>query len=390
MNTTGARPAPRFGPEVWATVAARDWSLWDLWFCVIAVVDHGGDLDALAAFFVEGLRAVGAIHGRDANEAKLSHVRDLGKRLAAAGLAPGDLAVDAVVADQKVMRRAREKVLASSHLEGRARSPAMTDTPRVLLSRRARYGHWAAFPSDPMRWFEKFRPTVERKDSVTAAKTFAIVERLERRLDDLDGPRRTLADRLGLYRAFHTAALELADASDDSYGNIGHARTDAWLAYLAIDWRSTGIASEAYWRDLCELLIWEPYAVDYRYEDAWFRAARATDIDVIEAILLDLEAEHRAAVLDYEADAALGAIADLYVATNARDRFTSVARRLGSRAWRPVVAMAQSQLEARSKRGAVEVFRAADRPGPQREHIRRRCLDMTGVDLAIEARDRTR
>lgn len=313
MNPPAAKPVQRFGPETWAEVAGRDWSLWDLWFCAIAVADHRGELDALARAFADDLRSVGGLHRRDANEAKLSHARDLAERLTATGLAPVDVATPAVVADQKVMRRAREKVLRSSHLEGRACTPA-----------------------------------------------------------------------------FHTAGLEFADAADDSYGNVGQARTDAWLTYLAIDWRATAIEPEVYWRDLCELRLWEPYAVDHQHENAWFRSARTADIDLIEAILLDLEEEHRNAVLDHQADDAVDALADLYLATTARARYVSAARRIGSRSWRPIVAMAESHLKARDSSGALEVFRAADQAGFHRDHLRRRCLAMTGVDLATETEGTTR
>ena len=40
-------PVRVYGPETWGTVAGCDWSWWDLWFCVIVVKDHGGNLAAL-------------------------------------------------------------------------------------------------------------------------------------------------------------------------------------------------------------------------------------------------------------------------------------------------------------------------------------------------------
>ena len=39
---TEQEPVRVYGPETWGTVAGRDWSWWDLWFCLIAVKDHGG------------------------------------------------------------------------------------------------------------------------------------------------------------------------------------------------------------------------------------------------------------------------------------------------------------------------------------------------------------
>jgi hypothetical protein len=103
---------------------------------------------------------------------------------------------------------------------------------------------------------------------------------------------------------------------------------------------------------------------------------------MIEAILLALESEHRRVVLDYEADAALEALADLYLATKTRDRYVDAAHRLGSRSWRHIEAMATSQWSSGDRDGAIAVFRAADQHGWHRDHLRAKCLAMTGVDLA--------
>jgi hypothetical protein len=380
---SGVKPkrVQRFGPELWERRAGHDWSLWDLWLCYVAVRDHGGELGPLGQSFADEIRERGATGG-DASEAKLSHVRDLQARLEVAGLAPPDLADAGVLADKSIARRARDKVSGRVWLEDRARTPAMIDTPRRRFAHRARYGHWPAFPSDPAPWFEKFRPTVDRKGSVSKWKTSTVVDRLEKRLGDLDGPRRSLPDRLALYRAFHTGALELADRVDHSDGSIDMARTDAWLTYLAIDWREAGMEPDAYWRDLCELRLWEPYGLDYQHEGAWFGSARAGDVAVVEPILLALEQEHRDAVLDYPADEALVALADLHVAAGSRDRYVGAARRLGSRAWHPIETMARSQLDAGDRAGAVAVFEAADQPGRHQKHLREKCRSLTGVDLA--------
>lgn len=107
VTDSKAKRVNRFGPELWEQRAGRDWSLWDLWFCVVAVRDHDGDLDALAAVFVDSIRRPGA-ESRDASEAKLSHLHDLHARLDAAGLTPPDLADADVLADKRISTRARE------------------------------------------------------------------------------------------------------------------------------------------------------------------------------------------------------------------------------------------------------------------------------------------
>ncbi len=57
------------------------------------------------------------------------------------------------------------------------------------------------------------------------------------------------------------------------------------------------------------------------------------------------------------------------------------ARRLGSDHWMPIVALAESATAAGRKELAVEVFRAADQPSLHRDHLRERCLKLTGVRL---------
>lgn len=81
----------------------------------------------------------------------------------------------------------------------------------------------------------------------------AVVDTHWQRLRRLDGPRRTLPDRLALYRAFHTVGIELAERIDDSYGVVGELREEAYHRYLGIDWRATGIDPTDYRSDLCEL-----------------------------------------------------------------------------------------------------------------------------------------
>jgi hypothetical protein len=73
---------PIYGPEPWATTSKTAWSYWDLWFCVVALADHDGDLGALAEAIEEGGRLSG---GRTA-EAKLSHLDDLKRRMLQAGI----------------------------------------------------------------------------------------------------------------------------------------------------------------------------------------------------------------------------------------------------------------------------------------------------------------
>ena len=126
---------------------------------------------------------------------------------------------------------------------------------------------------------------------VNKYKSFDVVDRLVSRLAELDGPRRQFVDRVSLHRGFHTAGLVLADRTDDSHGNVGEARTTAWATYLSLDWRSAGVEPAGYWRDLCALLIWEPYAIDHQAETAWFTQVHADEIGLVAQILREFEAD---------------------------------------------------------------------------------------------------
>jgi len=238
--TDPPRRAPVYGPEPWATVAGTDWCHFDRWFALVAVKDFSGDLDAIEAELVGRLRST--FDSRRDTEAKLSHLEDLRARLLAADIDASALAA-ADEPDTATVTKARRKVRDQA-LEDRAMTAAMRDTPRARLTRRARYGHWDRFPVNPDRWYDKLagrRPTAH----ITKGRTFALTDQLRGRLDRHDGPRRAVADRLALYRAFHTVGVELAERGDDSYGNIGELRLAAFRTYLSIDWAAAGMKPRA-------------------------------------------------------------------------------------------------------------------------------------------------
>lgn len=389
MSPTAApRRPPVFGPEPWATVGEREWCHWDLWYCLVAVLDHGGDLEGVEATFVAGLRD--PLWGRDAVEAKLSHLADLRTRLLEAGLSPAELVPPDARTDKALVSKARRKV-AGREIEGRAMTPAMVDTPRARLIRRARTGRWEAFPVDPARFYRSFRRHVEVKEHISKGRSFAVVRRVEQLLRALDREDLRTAERLALYRAFHTAGLELADRADDSYGVVGELRRDGWRKYLRIDWQSIGMASELYWADLCDLVVFEVYALEFEEETLPWTRVPAGQAELIESILHSLEAECRGHHLNYQADEALQQLAWLSVARRRFSRYAWVASALGTDHWREVEALAQSALRSNRRDLAVEVFRAADRPGWHRDRLRARCIALTGVDPSDgEAGERTR
>lgn len=374
MTGTHRRP-PIFGPEPWTTVAGADWCHFDRWFAIVAIGDFGGDLDALEGDLIGRLRS---LHGREDVEAKLSHLADLRDRLGAAGIDAGVLAA-ADEADKATLAKARRKVL-DQGLEGRSMTPAMSDTPSARLRRRALYGHWDRFPVSPDRWYEKLAGR-RAATHVPKGRTFALTRQFGERLARLDGPRRTEAERLALYRAFHTVGVELAERGDDSYGTIGELRLEAFRTYLNIDWAAAGMEPEHRWQDLCELLVSEVYALTYEQETLAFRHVPAGQADLIEDILLGLADEWQAAYQDYQAAEALQLVAWLHIAGRRYSRYAGAAHRLGSEHWMPIVALAESAAAAGRRELAIEVFRAADQPGMHRDHLRDRCIRLTGIRL---------
>jgi hypothetical protein len=374
MSGTPRRP-PVFGPEPWTTIAGLDWCHFDRWFAIVAAGDFGGDLDALEAVLIGRLRS---LHGRGDVEAKLSHLADLRDRLRAAGIDAAVLAA-ADEPDKATVIKARRKVL-DHGLEDRAKTPAMHDTPSARLRRRALYGYWDRFPVNPDNWYEKLAGR-RAPTHVPKNRTFALTRQLGERLARLDGPRRTEADRLALYRAFHTVGVELAERGDDSYGNIGELRLEAFRTYLNIDWAGAGMEPEHRWQDLCELLVSEVYALTYKQETLAFRHVPAGQADLVEGILFGLAGEWRGAYQDYQAAEALQLVAWLHIAGRRYSRYASAAHRLGSDHWMPIVALAESAAAAGRNELAIEVFRAADQPGMQRNHLGERCLRLTGIRL---------
>lgn len=383
MTAGVPRKPPVFGPEPWSELAGRSWSYWDLWFAAVAVADCAGSLDNLEARLVGELRS--HVGGRQDAESKLSHLSDLRARIQDAGLTSADLATSVVLSEKRVLVKARKKV-SDRWLEGRAMTPSMVQTPRVRLVERSRYGRWNAFPVDPALYYKSFRRHVEVKDHISKHKSFTAVARVEERLRSLDQPSLSTAQRLALYRAFHTAGLEMADRTDDSHGNVGQLRADAWHTYLRIDWRAAGIRGEDYWADVCDLIVFEPYALDYKEETFPWRHVRGDETELIEGYLVSLARECASRYLDNQEAEALQQLAWLAVAGRRFTRYVEAATRLGSQHWMPIVAMAESALRSGRRELALEVFRAADRPGSHQEHLRRRCQTLSGVDVSEEKR----
>ena len=370
---SGRRP-PIFGPEPWVERDGMAWSYWDLWFCLVCLIDTNGDWDALEEEIIghDRRRSVASRTW----ERKRSHLLDLRRRLDAAGLAAGDLAGDAL--DDKPLRtKARRKVL-EQDLAGRDLTGPMEDTPRRRLRERAYRGHWAEFPVSPADDYELFVTVIE-----SGRGSFGIAVDLEEEAREgherLDGePARQMA----LWRGLLTAGLQaFLDGLRDSGGAVATFLGEALATYATLPWRQTDIAPAVYWADLCEWCIWEDWGIRHQRDTAPFKGARKGDVELVEGLLWDLEAEHRSHRLDYEAAEAVQLVAWLAVATRSFHLFVPVARRLGAEWWIPVDAVANSAAKANKRDLALEVYAAAIAGGGWHvEHLARRCRDLTGAE----------
>jgi hypothetical protein len=261
-------------------------------------------------------------------ERKLSHLDDLGDRIRAAGVTPETLAGHAD--DRPALRtKARRKVLDQAVNYERELTPGMRRTPRDQLYERALRGRWERFAAAPQPWYDRMVHHLgERPRSKNA--TFGLAKRIETFRERHD--RATASDpahRLAFRRALVTYMYETMARCDDSYGVLGELGGEAMLTYATLPADTAGIMLEDWCEDLCEMLAWEDHGLLLDRETAVFANVHGVLADHAERFLLALSGE------------------------------TAISR------------------------GRVDIaratFAAADRPGMQREYLRKRCTALTGA-----------
>ena len=372
------RTRPIYGPEPWEQVAGQSWSHWDLWFCLVCVTDFEGDWRALENAIVEGRHRS---FGRRDWEAKDSHLHDLEARLLARSVDAPLLA--APHRDHKtVLAKARRKVLEQG-LAGRDLTPYMVNTPRERLRTRALRGHWDRFPVSPKADCDAFAAVIEkaRRQGRGSSRTATALDELAARLDAerADRPAQCLAAWQGLATAIIEAFIGGLRDPEGAYRRCG---ADAIARCATLPWERAGLAAPDFYGDLCELCVWDEWAILHGRETAPFRRVRRGDVPLVEDLLLGIEAEHGAAHLDFQADHAAQLVAWLHVATRTFDRFVPTAERLGSDWWIPVTALAETAIAAGRTELAVQVFAAAtSREGMHRDLLVRKCFALTSRSL---------
>jgi hypothetical protein len=370
---SAASKGPIYGPEPWQARHAAVWGYWDLWFCVVALADHDGDLDALA----EAIEKGGRLSGGGTAEAKLSHLDDLKRRMAAAGI-DAETLVAGEDTDPKIRAKARTKVLKQG-LYPRDMTEPMWHTPRERLYKRALRGRWHLFPVSPEPVYERLSNGLG-EGFRWKGQTFKLARRLQAAIERMDRKTANSApDRLGAGRALVAWCYGAMERCDDSYGVIGELARDALIGYATLSYEPAGIPAEDWCEDLCELLAWEDWGLLHRHETRPFTQLKGRLAEHAEQFMLSLADELRANRLRHQADQTLQNVAYLHIASGRLTRFAPVAEQLGSDHWMAIVALAQAAINRGRADLAREVFAAADQPGLQRDYLRQQCIELTGT-----------
>lgn len=372
-----------FGPEIWKEVRGVSFLYWDRW-CLRLALEEPNGLDGLAGRFDAERRGGKHSYERLDAEAKLSHLDNLKKRLAAIAMAPREVLGGEDAVDKKLLAKSRTKLYEQCLTR---KSPAMCDTPRRRLTARALRGWWHEFPVSPALYETELMRGRDRHAHYDWRLTMWLADNLSCELERLETMATTEADRLAIQRALLTFIVEHMERSDDSHASsLAMVFEDVWKAYLGGSWEQTGILPSVFFRDLVELCVWEDYGlVDEQLRD-FFRSLAPDDAAVVEDVFAAVVPELRDGVFEYQEEKALRYRADFLVAQGARERFIEAAKELGARTWIPILAMAKAAIDAGDRSLALAIFSAADQPGPQRETLRRECANLLGVEVSTPLR----
>jgi len=362
-RTVGKKPAP-LGNDIAFSLSSVPSKLstltyWDLWFALVTEMDFGSDLGQLATHLKERSRK-GCPEGRDSLERKLSHLRDLEKRLSQLGLGIADVLCAAGTLAKSELRRARDRVLERPVREPEW-SKAMRTIPRERRYAQALRGRWSQFPVPPTPYAEKMRSRFKTKGFYSERQTVKVSHRLDGYVDRAN---RLLssgshAEAQALLRAWLTTVIEIMGMADDSCGCIGDSFRRGFRLYQEIPLEKTGITDSVFFPDLLDFLIWEDYGLTNAPIEGYFRRLTPTQGDLCIAHLRRQIGELKADDLDYQSEEALTLLGQV-VAEQARfEQFVEIAREMGSREWLRIIRLVDRAVKRRRRKLAIEVFEAA-------------------------------
>lgn len=382
----GSHPKPSVGKRSSAAPYGTDLALkvkrkgrgqlavgyWDLWMILLADREFDADLDRLAAEMrAQRVRSCPTGLGREEWNGRLSHLRDLQRRLRAGGL---DLAAVLEAAGPLVRqeaRRARRKVMEKPARQAEWSQP-MRATPQKKGFECALYGHWNDFPISPRPYAEEIAANFNGHKFYTERESFSVSRRLDRYITEGKNlaAQGDHAEALAMLRAVLTETIQVMGFADDSCGVIGDSFQAAFREYLAIEPVSTGIDETVFLHDLLMLLIWEDYGLTYRQTDGYFgklsREQGQICIDFLRQQIEHLKAED----LDYQAQEALTLLGQVASEQGRFELFISLAREMKSDHWRRILLLADAAMQGRKRDLAMLVFEAALQPGPHYDYLR--------------------
>src|SRR5208283_668202 len=234
-------------------------SYWDLWFALVAVMMHNGDLDRLADRIKE---EKGFFYDPRSIERKRWHLRDLNRRLEEASVTPTDIVRAAGDLAKTEKRRALKKVSESIHRE-REFSEPMRNTPRKRRFRQAMRGYWDRFPVSPEPYAKTIGAHFQSKTFYSKNASFGIARTLDEYVEEakklLEAGKAAQAQ--AILRGWLTVIVELMAKADDSFGSIGMSFGEGFAIYLKISPDQTGIDERVFFTDLLDFLIWEEYGL---------------------------------------------------------------------------------------------------------------------------------
>jgi hypothetical protein len=372
---TPKKPAP-LGTDPAATVPATQGeslplTYWDVWFVLVAAKDCAGDLNRLAERLGDEKSLLS--FGRESAERKRSHLRDLQKRLAAAGRTLEDVLAAAGALTRTELRRARKRVLEPSERE-REWSEAMHQTPRQRRYAQALRGAWPLFPVSPEPYAAEIWSRFKATGFYGENASFGVARKLDRFLERAD--KLLSAKRYGeaqaLLRAWLTVVIELMELAADSYGCIGDSFHQAFTTYLTIPLAETGIDEAVFFADLLTLLIWEDYGLTRRQTGGYFRGLTQSQGDWCITYLRQVIEELRAEDLTYQGEHALTLLGQVVAEQERFDQFEELARAMGAREWERIVQLADRAVKQRKRALACQVFAAALTSGPHLDFLRKK------------------
>lgn len=331
-------------------------SYWDVWYALLANAEFEGDLDRLGKRLRE-LR--GGLFHSDAAKRKLSHLRDLQRRLAEAGLCLADVvrAIPQEMAKAE-SRRAPGRIIRHNQRSYELSEPMRTP-PKDRLYDVALRGMWSPFPVSPTAYDESLRAkfnwrrVYEEDDSWGLAKIVDAETETARKL----AKKGKLADALAVLRSAMTVAIELPQVADDSFGCIGMSFERAFKDYLAFPRGKTGISSEAFLSDLLELLIFEDAGFTYGHTDGFFGGLPREEADFCLTYLRGRIPALMTFDLDYQAEKALTLIGQVAAEQKRFELFESLAGEMQAREWHRIIRLADAAETSGRRELAIGVFR---------------------------------